>query len=214
MWQNRDMPPRKPKTPSATEFVVESVPIDDLVPDSHNARRGDVAAIAESLDEFGQHRPVVAQRGTNKIIAGNHLVRAARALGWDTVSVYWVDDSDDKALRRSLADNAAGDRAQWDDVQLAELLAQTGAVPGFSQDDVTKLLDKLSPPADEESPIFPIVARMNEKYDYVIVMASTEIDVLWLKEKFGIRPEQSYKNSNVAPAHVVTVERLQELWSN
>lgn len=202
------------KAAKITPMDIADVPISELSPDPRNARKGDVAAISESLSEFGQHRPIVAQRSTKRIIAGNHLYKAALALGWDTVRVYWVDDDDKTAQRRSLADNGAGDKAEWDQEQLAALLAETGVVPGFDQGDVDKLIDKFAAEDEEAGPIFPIVAKVNEKYDYVLVVAQTAIDSAWLREHFDLRPERSYKNDSVATSQVVTVERVQELWQN
>jgi hypothetical protein len=191
---------------------VERVALKDLKLDDRNARKGNVAVIAESLEEFGQHRPVVAQRTTKKIIAGNHLYLAAEALGWSHVDVFFVDDDDTKALRRSLADNAVSDTAKWEDDLLGELLLEAGPVPGYDAEAMEKLLAVTMPDEDKENPIFPIAARIGEKYDYVIIVAEKELDCTWLREKFQLRPEQSYKGPKVATSHVVTVERLQELW--
>lgn len=194
---------------------VVSVPLDELVLDDRNARRGNVAAIVESLSEFGQHRPVVVQKSTSKIIAGNHLYMAAEALGWDSVDVFYVDDDDATALRRSLADNGTGDLAKWENDTLAALLQEAGTdVPGFDDAFLAKILKDTEPDEPEPEPIFPIVARVNEEYDYVLVVAQNAVDCNWLREKFGVREEQSYKDKAVAKSHVVTVERLQELWAD
>jgi len=192
---------------------VVSVPMEELKLDDQNARKGNISAIVESLEEFGQHRPIVAQKKSKKIIAGNHMYRAAQALGWSHVNVYWVDDNEIQAMRRGLADNATANLATWDETVLAELLSQTGVVPGIDEsmlESLTMVMEK----EVKESPIFPIVARMNEKYDYVVVIAKSEIDTVWLYEKFGLRVEQSYKGPKTARSHVVTVERLQELWKS
>ena len=41
-----------------------AVPIDDVHPYEHNPRRGDLAALTESLEVNGQYRPIVANRRT------------------------------------------------------------------------------------------------------------------------------------------------------
>jgi hypothetical protein len=192
---------------------VESVSMDSLKIDERNARKGNISAIVESLEEFGQHRPVVAHRKSKKIIAGNHMFRAAQALGWDKINVYWVDDDETTAIRRGLADNATGNLATWDEDLLADLLTETGAVPGIDEGMLQALTESVDKEV-KEKPIFPITARVNEKYDYVIVVAKSEIDTVWMTEKFGLRVEQSYKGPKTARSHVVTVERLQELWKN
>jgi hypothetical protein len=193
---------------------VVAVPLDELVLDDRNARKGNVAVIVESLREFGQHRPVVVQRSSKKVIAGNHLVKAARTLGWSEVDALFVDDDDTKALRRSLADNAVGDTAKWENELLAELLEEVGPVPGYDQKALDRLVESTSPKDEVSEPIFPIVARPNEKYDYVLIVAQSEIDVNWLHQTFDLQVEQSYKSNKTSRSHVVSVERLQELWRN
>ena len=200
------------KKTNLTNMDVESVPLAELVLDQRNARKGNVAAIVESIREFGQHRPIVVQRSTKRIIAGNHLYKAAQTLGWTHIDVAWVDDDDATAQRRSLADNASGDLAKWDDVMLAELLQEVGPVPGYDLDAIDKLLAKLDKPNKEIDPIFPIVARPSENYDYVLVIATNETDVAYMRTKFDLRMEKSYKKEVIGTSHVVTIERLKSLW--
>ena len=66
----------------APELAALVVPIASLTFHPRNARQGTLEAITESLRRFGQLRPVVVQQSSMWIVAGNHLVRAARALGW------------------------------------------------------------------------------------------------------------------------------------
>jgi hypothetical protein len=61
-----------------------------------NARRGDVPAIAESLAQNGQYKPVVVNVGTttgrpDEVLVGNHTLLAARSLGWESIDVCYVD---------------------------------------------------------------------------------------------------------------------------
>lgn len=189
------------------------VPMEDLQLDPRNARKGNIAAIVESLREFGQHRPIVARRENGQIIIGNHMYKAARTLGWTEVAVVYVDDTEEQAVRRGIADNAVGDKATWNQELLGELLGEVGSVPGFDDKDVSALLKSLQPEqANENDPIYPIVARPNEEYDYVLIVAKNATDVAYIRTKFDLRKEKSYKSSAVGLSHVVSVERLQELW--
>lgn len=189
--------------------------VDDLVIDPRNARLGDVSAITQSLLEFGQHRPAVVQRSTGKVIVGNHMVMAIKALGWEECWVLMVDDDDVTAVRRGLTDNATGDLATWDPSLLAELLREVGPVPGYDQvmlDELEQSIDRaVAEGSKEAGPLYPIVAKFNEQYDYVLVIASNPIDVAWLHTKFQLRSEQSYKNNNKGVARVVTVERAKAI---
>jgi hypothetical protein len=190
---------------------VETMPIAFLNPDRRNARRGSVATLMDSLRDFGQHRPVVVQRTTNKIVVGNHMVQAALALGWTDIDVTWVDDDDEKAIRRALADNLVGDRAKWDDTQLAELLSElgdaAGSIPGMEEGLLERLLADVGPPA--ETPLLPIVARPSEGYDVVHVIADNQLDSVWLHEVLGLGRMRSYKApTRVGVSRVITVDQL------
>lgn len=99
-------------------------PIDtlDLLPG--NPRRGDVNAIAASLQTFGQRKPIVCRRADRTVIAGNHTLQAARQLGWGEIAVVWVDDDDTTAKAYALADNRTAELGSYDDRLLADLLVE------------------------------------------------------------------------------------------
>lgn len=87
-----------------THVNTRTIPIDDLHPHPDNPNRGDVEAIAASLDEFGQYRAVVAlPDGT--ILAGHHVVEAIRHRGGTEVRVDTIDTDPQTAKRIMLADN-------------------------------------------------------------------------------------------------------------
>ena len=113
-----------------------------------NPRRGDVEAIKASLARFGQVKPLIVQRNTGYIVAGNHTYQAACALGWKTVRILVKDMDDEEARGYLLADNRTGDKGTYDNSLLYDLLA--GALSadalegtGYDLDDVETLADAL-----------------------------------------------------------------------
>jgi hypothetical protein len=118
--------------PALADLVVD---LDDLQPHPRNTRRGDVDAIAESLMTFGQVRPIVVQSSTSYVVAGNHLLRAAREIGWKQVAAVRVELDDDEALRYLLADNRIPELGGLDELLRAGRLQGTG----YSPDDVDDL---------------------------------------------------------------------------
>jgi hypothetical protein len=198
---------------SPNQMETRLVDIDLLVLDEKNARKGSVPDIVASLRELGQHRPIVVQKSSNKVIAGNHTVMAAQVLGWKQINAVFVDDDDKTAIRRSLADNFTGQKGGWDDDVLRELLTEVGdtSIPGLDDKAVEKLL-AATIEKETATPSFPIVANIGEKYDYVLVVATNEIDSAWLHERFKLRREASYKSKNVGLSRVVTVPRLRVEW--
>ena len=170
--------------PDIDPMKVVVVPLGALHLDPQNARKGNVLAIAESLKEFGQHRAIIAQKDTGRIISGNHTYLAAQTLGWSHVNVFWVDDDDEKALRRGLADNAVGDQAKWDDDALRKLLEATGTdVPGLDQAQVAKLFKDIEEVVPKEA-VYPLLAKPGEYYDYVMFFTESELDSLFIRTLF------------------------------
>jgi ParB-like chromosome segregation protein Spo0J len=106
---------------------VETIPVDALTLHPRNPRQGDVGAISESLAAFGQYAPIVVQKSSGHVIAGNHRLLAARALGWKDIQVVRVDVDDQTAERILVADNRTADLATNDDAALTALLADLAA---------------------------------------------------------------------------------------
>jgi DNA modification methylase len=106
---------------------IESLPIEKLKFDPTNARKHsniNLSAIAESLKQFGQRKPIVIT-ADNVIVAGNGTVEAARLLGLTDVDVVRVpkDWSADQVKAFALADNRTAELAEWNpEVLSAQLL--------------------------------------------------------------------------------------------
>jgi len=143
-----------------SSFIAEplqalAVPVDNLINDPDNARRGNVAAVRRSLNVFGQRKPVVAKRTgtdadgrpTGLIEAGNTTFAAACELGWTHVAAIFVDEDSTTARAFALADNRTGELATWDDEQLAESLRELAgqdfdmASLGWTSDDIEHIID-------------------------------------------------------------------------
>jgi hypothetical protein len=148
----------------------EIVSTNKLVPHPKNPRQGDVGTIIESIKENGWYGTIVAQQGTNFILAGNHRWQAAEQLGMSEVPVTWVDVDDETALRILLADNRTSDLASHDDNVLVDLLndlsaSTTGlAGTGWDEDALDNLLTMLEPNAlkiDDENAIDNLQEYLN-----------------------------------------------------
>ena len=102
-----------------------TIHIGTIQPHPKNARQGDIGAISESLKAHGQYRPIVVDKRTNLILAGNHTWSAAKSLGWTEIAVGYIETKDDDdALRILLADNKSNDLASYDESGLIDLLKQ------------------------------------------------------------------------------------------
>jgi site-specific DNA-methyltransferase (adenine-specific) len=106
---------------------IELVNIDDLDLDPRNARKHDaknLKAIADSLEQFGQRKPIVVWGKT--VVAGNGTMAAARTLGWTDIQVVYIPDdwSADQVKAYALADNRSAELAAWDEQVLASQLLE------------------------------------------------------------------------------------------
>jgi site-specific DNA-methyltransferase (adenine-specific) len=110
------------------DLAALATPIDQLELLDGNPRRGDIDAVARSLDRFGQRKPIVARRSDRQVVAGNHTLQAARKLGWDEIAVVWVDDDEVTAKAFALADNRTAELGDYDDQLLGDLLKAVGDV--------------------------------------------------------------------------------------
>lgn len=117
-----------------SELTVEIVGIDTVEPHPENARVGDTSAIAESLTRFGQVKPIVVQKSTGHVVAGNHTREAAKSLGWEEIAAVLLDIDDETAKAYLLADNRLSDRARYDQAKLYDSLESLLDLDGTGYD--------------------------------------------------------------------------------
>ena len=140
-------------------------PMAELVEHPRNPRRrGSLEVIKESLNRNGQYTPITVNKRTRHVLRGNHTLRAARELGWNTISVYLIDIPEADEIPIVLVDNRSSDLATYDFPGLADLLAEVDelAGTGFEQADLKALLSELSdntPLLEDEVPALPVEPR-------------------------------------------------------
>ena len=132
-----------------------AVPVEELHEDPDNVRVHDDRsheAVAESFNEFGQRKPLIALEN-GKVIAGNAgLVAARDLLGWTHVAVVrFADDEEEKALRYAIADNRTGELSWFDSAQLKEAVRKLSGINpsntvglGFTKNEVDKMVAGLA----------------------------------------------------------------------
>lgn len=110
---------------------LEYVPVDAVSPHPANVRvHTSAPQVAESLDVHGQYAPIVVQKSTGYVLAGNGLWRQLAEAGAENVAAIFLDVDDDQALRILLVDNETSDRAGYDEAALATLLASLPDLTG------------------------------------------------------------------------------------
>jgi ParB-like chromosome segregation protein Spo0J len=138
------------------------VDVESLSEHPKNPRRGDVEKIKESLSTFGQVRPIVATK-QGVVVAGNHTLKAAKALGWGKIAAVLVDLAEDEALAYLIADNRLAEAGGYDNDVLGDVLAELqrdGLLDGtgWSVTEVEELWDQINEdalPLPGDDPVDP-----------------------------------------------------------
>jgi ParB-like chromosome segregation protein Spo0J len=138
----------EPVEPEVNQPTCDTVPIDLIKPAGINPRQGDVGAITESLKEFGQYRPIVVNKQTMNIVAGNHTWQAAKSLNWTHIAVTYIDVTPMDELKVILIDNRSSDLANYNTNDLRDILATVKlAGTGFNNADLGDIISGGNPNA-------------------------------------------------------------------
>ncbi len=133
-----------------------AIDIASLTPDPDNARRHsdrNLDAIARSLSQFGQRKPIVVQKQGMVVRAGNGTLDAAQRLGWKQIAAVIVDEDSAEAAAFAIADNRTGELAEWDHRALAATLTALNDnwvdydphLLGFDEGEVARLMADFAP---------------------------------------------------------------------
>lgn len=162
---------------------VKSIKITDLSFDPYNARKhpdDNISALAASLKEFGQRKPIVID-SAGVVVAGNGTLQAAITLGWKSIDTVEVPANWDKnkIAAFALADNRTAELAQWDARTLLDTLEQLDEfdMASFGFEQWAKPEDTGS--ADGESPESKGLGTPIISYD--IVFDTLEQQSVWFE---------------------------------
>tara|TARA_R100001510_G_C7654580_1_gene213276 strand:- start:345 stop:923 length:579 start_codon:yes stop_codon:yes gene_type:complete len=132
---------------------VEDRKVRDLHQDPENSRKHDernLQAIRESLEAFGQQKPIVIDQ-EGKVVAGNGTLEAARQLGWETIKAVVTQLDGPTQTAFAIADNRTAELAAWDDDQLAQSLVALendesidAAITGFDSKEIDKMVEAMA----------------------------------------------------------------------
>jgi hypothetical protein len=169
------------------------VPIDEIIEYPGNARRGDVQVLVESLQVNGQYRPIVVQESTNYVLAGNHLVRAAKMLGWEEIEAIFIDCDDQAALKIVLADNKTADMGSYNDGLLQALLKDLESFDGtgYSEADIRDL-EKIATESAPTEPEIDFAVGIREQNNYVVLVFDDTVDWQNALDTLGIKTVKAW----------------------
>lgn len=125
-----------------------AVPIDDVTPVPGNPHKGKVDRIADSLAIHGQYSPIVVNRRTGQIVAGNTTWHAARSLGADEIAVSYIDVDQKRQKKIGAVDNRSAQKAKYDEEARIDFLEGLPDLDGtgYTDDELAALKASLEPP--------------------------------------------------------------------
>jgi ParB-like chromosome segregation protein Spo0J len=203
---------------------MESKPvlIDSLTEFQGNPRKGNVKELVESLKANGQYKPIVVQKSTQQILAGNHLWKAAKELGWTEINVVEVDVDDSAAKKIVATDNRLADLGAYDEKLLLDLLGDidltgTGYVPA-DVDDLLAMIEEQSTPewkiagAESHHENVQIRASLEERADRyaertirLLMCEYPNHQYIWIIEALtGLREKYGVDSNAFAILHAVS----------
>jgi hypothetical protein len=122
--------------------------------DPRNARSHpdtNLYVLKKSLESYGQRKPIVANKNTGFIEAGNGLYLAAKSLGWHEIAAILIDDNTETAAGYGLIDNQSGLLAGWNLANLNEIINELKSkdfdlsLTGFSDEELNEFLSPVLP---------------------------------------------------------------------
>lgn len=199
----------------------KSVAVDSLTEFQGNPRKGNVKELIESLKANGQYKPIVVQKSSQMIIAGNHLWKAAKELGWTEINIVEVDVDDSAAKKIVATDNRLADLGAYDERLLLDLLGDidltgTGYVPA-DVDDLLAMIEEQSTPewkiagAESQHENVQIRASLEERADRyaertirLLMCEYPNHQYIWIIEALTeLRQKYSVDNNAFAILHAV-----------
>ena len=107
------------------QMELQRLRLDDIQQHPQNVRihtKRNLDVIKKSLSEWGQYKPILVQKSTMYILAGNGTYQAAAALGWEEMDCNVIDVTDEQAKAILIADNRSSDLSQMDEKAVLDLL--------------------------------------------------------------------------------------------
>ena len=184
------------------EYIIDqlkplAVPIGSVKPDPQNARLHNEAnkkAIKKSIEGFLQRKPIVVNKNTGIIEAGNGLYQEMKDLGATEIAAVFVDDDDNQAKAFAIMDNRSGELSEWDLPNLKDVLQEldSGALDmdltGFNEMAIEQLMTQVHS-IDEEWQGMPEFDQKDMADIKIVIHFHNENDMQLFFKLTGIDPQ-------------------------
>lgn len=209
------------KTETNPELEIHWVEIDTLNEAEYNPRKitpKKKKELRDSIEKFGLRDPLKVNMNPermNVLISGHQRLKICRELGMTKVPVTYENLTLEQEKEMNLRWNKNG--GDFDLERVIEMADRTVLLDiGFNTSEIGKVLSEFEEKFNEidtSEPVYPIAPKFNEKYDYIMIFAKSEMDFTWLKNVFGIVRAKDYKSNNMGECRVIMVNEFQKLYN-
>lgn len=143
------------------------------------------------------------------VVCGNMRLRACRELGYKELPCKVLSpDTPPKKLREyAVKDNVAFGEDDKDDFandwDKAELVDWGMEFPEPKPKDAFR---KRFEAITDDTAIYPIVPKFDEKHELFVIESGSEVDSNWLRERLGMQKMVSYKTGKVGKSNVINIK--------
>ena len=166
----------------------------------------------EESPEMLQLREIIVYpypEGRYVVVCGNLRFRACKELGYTELPCKVLDvDTDVRKLREyatkdnvNFGENDLDSMTNdWDRGELAGWGVEFA--PEKPTDEFKERFDAIT----DETAVYPLVPKFDEKHELFIIQSGNEVDSTWLRERLGMQRMKSYKTGKVGKSNVIDVK--------
>ena len=148
------------------------------------------------------------------VVCGNLRFRACRELGYKELPCKILGkDTPPKKLREYASkDNVSfgeNDKDiienEWDKSELQDWGME------FAQEKPKDAFKERFESMDDDTAIYPLIPKYDEKHELFIIQSSSEVDSNWLRERLNMQHMKSYKTGKVSKSNVIDVKDIRHV---
>lgn len=148
------------------------------------------------------------------VVCGNLRLRASRELGYKKLPCKILGkDTPPKKLREYASkDNVSfgeNDKDiienEWDKSELQDWGME------FAQEKPKDAFKERFESMDDDTAIYPLIPKYDEKHELFIIQSSSEVDSNWLRERLNMQHMKSYKTGKVSKSNVIDVKDIRHV---
>ena len=153
--------------------------------------------------------------GKYVVVCGNLRLRACKELGYKTVPCKVLPaDTPAKKLREYASKDNINYGENDKDIIANEWAKYQSELANWGMEfEQPKPKDKFRErfeAMDNDSAVYPLIPKYDEKYELFIIQSSNEVDSNWLREVLDMQHMRSYKTGKVSKSNVISIQDFRE----